>query len=171
MSDTGEIADERQWRKLREQHNRVSRAEGQIVDSAGSIGDPLIAEGLLGKLERNGDITAQDRQAGDRFAELFHRAHLSPIRAADMSRVSHASGACEAFGNERARREIIDAMTALGGMGSPMGSAAWLVIGCDLSIREWAAREAWRGRPADQRVAKGVLIAALDALARHWGIS
>ena len=38
------------------------------------------------------------------------------------------------------------------------------------SIREWALRQGWGGRPVRQESAQGILVAALGVLAKHYGI-
>jgi len=68
-----------------------------------------------------------------------------------------------------ARRRIGGALDALGGLGSPAGSCVWHVVGLQRSIREWAMRQGWGGRPIGEKPAQGVLIAALGVLARHYG--
>jgi hypothetical protein len=60
-------------------------------------------------------------------------------------------------------------MTALGGIGSPAGSRLWHVVGLQSSVREWAIRQGWAGRPVRQEQAQGILIAALGMLAGHLG--
>jgi len=155
--------------RYRRQHNRVRRVETQIADVDGEIGDPFVAEGLLGRLERNGDIGSRERHAGEEFGRLFQLAHLDPLRAAVIVREGRGNGAGP-HGSERARRRIIAAMDALGGHGSPCATAAWFVLGCELSMREWAMREGWGGRPLREEVAKGTLVGALGVLAKHFGV-
>ena len=60
-------------------------------------------------------------------------------------------------------------MQALGGHASPVGSWAWYVLGCQRSMREWAMRQGWGGRPLHVQQAQGIALAALDLLARHFG--
>ena len=68
-----------------------------------------------------------------------------------------------------ARRRIGNALDALGGFGSPAGSCVWHVVGLQRSIREWAMRQGWSGRPINEKQAQGILIAALGTLAGHYG--
>jgi hypothetical protein len=49
------------------------------------------------------------------------------------------------------------------------GSCVWHVVGLQRSVREWAIRQGWGGRPVRQEQAQGILIAALGMLARHFG--
>jgi hypothetical protein len=58
---------------------------------------------------------------------------------------------------------------ALGGIGSPAGSCVWHVVGLQRSVREWAIRQGWGGRPVRHEQAQGILIAALGMLAAHAG--
>ena len=53
---------------------------------------------------------------------------------------------------------------------SPAGSCVWHVIGMQTSIREWALRQGWGGRPVRQESAQGILVAALGVLVKHYGI-
>jgi hypothetical protein len=74
--------------------------------------------------------------------------------------------------NERqlhARCRVHQAMAALGGISSPAGSCVWHVVGLQRSIREWAIRQGWGGRPVRQEQAQGILVAALGMLAVHFG--
>lgn len=154
----------------RRRHGRIERVSVQIPDARGEIGQPFRAEGLLALLERRGDISATQRQAGDEFARLFRLASLDPLRAADMGRVPIAGMVGSPHSSEHARRRINDALQALGGHGSPCGSCAWFIVGCELSIKDWAIREGWGGRALDERVAKGTLIGALGVLEAHFGL-
>ena len=68
-----------------------------------------------------------------------------------------------------ARRRVHKALQALGGLSSPAGSCVWHVVGLQRSVREWAIRQGWGGRPVRQEQAQGILIAALGVLAQHFG--
>jgi hypothetical protein len=57
-------------------------------------------------------------------------------------------------------------MQALGGINSPAGSCVWHVVGLQRSVREWAIRQGWNGRPVRQEQAQGILVAALGVMAR-----
>jgi hypothetical protein len=58
-------------------------------------------------------------------------------------------------------------MATLGGISSPAGSCVWHVVGLQRSVREWAMRQGWGGRPVRQEQAQGILVAALGMLATH----
>jgi hypothetical protein len=45
----------------------------------------------------------------------------------------------------------------------------WHVIGLQRSVREWAMRQGWGGRPVEQKHATAILVAALGILAAHLG--
>jgi Domain of unknown function (DUF6456) len=153
---------------FRRQHDRITQAAEQIADAHGTIGVPWLAEGLLGRLERRGAISAAQARAGEEFHRLFRLAALDPLRAADMLR--GPGGQPDGNGIERARRRVDDALSALGGQGSPCGSCVWFVLGCELSLAGWARREGWQGRPLREEVAKGILTGALGVLTRHFGM-
>jgi len=44
-------------------------------------------------------------------------------------------------------------------------------VGLEMSVREWAARTDWSGRPVPQPIAGGILVAALGILAMHLGLT
>ena len=126
----------------------------------------------LGKLLRAGTISQEMRDAARGFQAAFTIANLDPIRAAPILRMPGAGR--EPNLSERqldARRRVHVALQALGGINSPAGSCVWHVVGCGCSIREWAIRQGWNGRPVRQERAQGILIAALGVLAGHCGCS
>ena len=149
------------------QHDRLTRDSGTTADSEGGIARPWRVEGLLARLERHGDIGRAERMAGEKFQELFARANFGCLRASDMARSCHAPVTGELNGIA-AREECHRALTALGGHGSAAASAAWFILGEQLSLREWAAREGWNGRAVSGHVAKGILLAVLTILRHHF---
>src|SRR5512144_355042 len=68
-----------------------------------------------------------------------------------------------------ARRRVDEAMDALGVLGSPAGGCVWHVLGLQRSVREWAMRQGWGGRPVRIEQAQGMLVAALGMLAGFYG--
>jgi hypothetical protein len=58
---------------------------------------------------------------------------------------------------------------ALGGISSPAGSCVWRLVSLHRSVREWAIRQGWNGRPVRQERAQGILLAALGMMATHYG--
>jgi hypothetical protein len=125
----------------------------------------------LDRLLKAGTITEPMLEAGRTFERQFILAQLDPLRAPDIGRIP---------GNGRepdpsdttlgARRRVHSALTTLGGHDGPLGSVAWHVLGRGVSVREWALRQGWGGRPVRQEQAMGMLIAALDLLAGHYGL-
>jgi hypothetical protein len=124
----------------------------------------------LGKMLRAGTITQEMHDAGKDFQAGFIVANLDPLRAMPILRVPGTGREPEL--NERqldARRRVHEALQALGGLSSPAGSCVWHVVGLQRSVREWAIRQGWGGRPVRQEQAQGILVAALGMLAAHFG--
>ena len=124
----------------------------------------------LGKMLRAGTIDQAMYDAAKDFQAAFIIANLDPIRALPILRVPGNGREREL--NERqldARRRVHKALRALGGISSPAGSCVWHVVGLQRSVREWAIRQGWAGRPVRQEQAQGILIAALGMLAGHFG--
>ena len=124
----------------------------------------------LDRMLKSGSIDQAMHDAAGAFQAAFAIANLDPIRAAPLLRVQGTGR--EPDLNERqldARRRVHKAMQALGGINSPAGSCVWHVVGLQRSVREWAMRQGWNGRPVRQEQAQGILIAALGMLAMHFG--
>jgi hypothetical protein len=130
---------------------------GRLVDS-------------LGRVRKSAAIDQAMYDAARAFQAAFAVANLDPLRAAPLLRVQGTGR--EPDLNERqldARRRVHAALQALGGINSPAGSCVWHVVGLQRSLREWALRMGWNGRPVRQEQAQGILIAALGMLAMHFG--
>jgi hypothetical protein len=124
----------------------------------------------LGKMLGAGTITPEMHDVAKDLEADFIVANFDPLRALPILRVPGNS--CEHDLKERqldARRRVHEAMQALGGISSPAGSCVWHVVGLQRSIREWAIRQGWGGRPVRQEQAQGILVAALGVLAAHFG--
>jgi hypothetical protein len=124
----------------------------------------------LGKMLRAGTITPEMHDAACDLQAAFIVANFDPLRAVPILRVPGTGR--EPDLNERqlhARRQVHEAMQALGGLSSPAGSCVWHVVGLQRSVREWAMRQGWGGRPVRQEQAQGILVAALGMLAAHVG--
>jgi hypothetical protein len=97
-------------------------------------------------------------------------ANLDPLRALPILRIPGTGRDPDL--NDRqlhARRCVHKALEALGGISSPAGSCVWHLVGLQRSVREWALRQGWGGRPVRQEQAQGILVAALGMLAAHLG--
>jgi hypothetical protein len=126
----------------------------------------------LGKMLRAGTITQAMHDAAKDFQAAFIIANLDPLRAVPILRVPGTGREPEL--NERqldARRRVHHSLEALGGLNSPAGSCVWHVVGLQRSVREWAIRQGWGGRPVRQEHAQGILVAALGVLAFYSGHS
>jgi hypothetical protein len=120
----------------------------------------------LGKMLRAGTITEEMHDAARDFQAAFIIAQLDALRALPVLRVPGTGR--EPDQGERqlhAKRRVHEAMQALGGLSSPAGSCVWHVVGLQRSVREWAIRRGWGGRPVRQEQAQGMLVAALGVLA------
>jgi Domain of unknown function (DUF6456) len=124
----------------------------------------------LGKMLKAGTISAEMHDAARDFQAVFIIANLDPLRALPILRVPGTGRDPDL--NDRqlhARRRVHRALEALGGLSSPAGSCVWHVVGLQRSVREWAIRQGWGGRPVRQEQAQGILVAALGVLAAHYG--
>ncbi|HKF71364.1 MAG TPA: hypothetical protein VKB68_06420 [Stellaceae bacterium] len=149
----------------------VERLPTAIADEEGRLARPYRATDTLLVMERRRSITPAMRQAGEDFRAIFHAASLDPLRAADLNRVPGAGRDRHlgARGGE-AREKVWAAMTALGGIQSPAGSCVWHVVGCEWTLKDWALREGWGGRPLGVETAAGILVGALGVLQALYGL-
>jgi hypothetical protein len=105
-------------------------------------------------------------EAARTFQADFAIARLDPIRATPLHRIPRMGRDLELSERQLdARRRVHEAMRALGGINSPAGSCLWHVVGLQHSLRAWAMRQGWNGRPVRQEQAQGILVAALGMLA------
>ena len=142
-----------------------------IADEAGRPARPYRTIDTLATMLRKGTISAAMRQAGDDFHALFAAAGLDPLRAPDLARMP--GGMRELTQTERqveARARVWRALERVGGIASPAGSCLWHVLGCEWTIKDWALREGWAGRPLRQEQAAGILVAALGMLKALYGL-
>ncbi len=125
----------------------------------------------LALMLRNGSITEAMHDAGQQFSQDFARAFASGVASSRLDGLPAGTtpGQMMIERNAGAARAVREALEAVGGSGSPAGSALWYVAGLQMSIRDWALRDGWNGKRVEKNEAKGILIAALGVLARYYG--
>ena len=124
----------------------------------------------IGIMLRAGTITQEMHDAARDFQAAFTIARFDGVRCTSLVRLPGGGGPADlADAQVDARRRVADALDALGGLGSPAGSCVWHVVGLQRSIREWAMRQGWGGRPVRVEQAQGILVAALGMLAWWYG--
>ena len=156
--------------KWRLQHGDFS---GPIREADPETGSPVQhrrAVDTLGQMLINGTITAQMHEAGCIFRTLFRSAAIDSMSTSQLIRMPVGTAGEISNRQADARRRVAEATDALGGYDSPAGSCVWFVVGLEMSVREWAMRQGWSGRPVHGPVAQGILVAALGTLARHLGL-
>jgi hypothetical protein len=123
----------------------------------------------LGIMLRAGTISKDMHDAARDFQAQFTIARFDVVRCMPLIRLPRGEPGDLTDAQVDARRRVGSALDALGGLGSPAGSCVWHVVGLQCSIREWAMRQGWGGRPVRVEQAQGILVAALGMLARHYG--
>ena len=125
----------------------------------------------LALMLRNGSITGAMHDAGQQFSQDFARAFGSGVASPKLDGLpgGTAPGQMMVEKNAGAARAVRDALEAVGGSGSPAGSALWYVAGLGMSVRDWSIRLGWSGKAMSKEEGKGILIAALGMLARYYG--
>ena len=154
----------------------VIRRHGDILEpvyEADPDGRPVVHHrtvDTLGIMLRAGTITKDMHDAARDFQAQFTIARFDVVRCMPLVRLSGGDGPDDLTDAQvDARRRVGRALDALGGLGSPAGSCAWHVVGLQRSIREWAMRQGWGGRPVRVEQAQGMLVAALGVLAGYYG--
>jgi hypothetical protein len=119
----------------------------------------------LAVMERRGSITAGMFAAAEHFRARFVVAQLDPLRASNPGRMGRPRerGSADFLYSrdpgpaiERARREVWNAVLAIGGLGSPGGSCLWHVVDWEKSLKEWALEQGWSGNRVSQEAASGI---------------
>lgn len=152
------------------QHGSFSEPIRAADPETGSPVQHRRAVDTLGQMLANGTITPEMQEAGCIFRTLFRSAALGGIATSQLIRLAGAT--TDSMPNRQidARRRVAEAIDALGGHDSPAGSCVWFVAGLEFSVREWAMRQGWSGRPVHGPVAQGILVGALGTLAMHFGL-
>ena len=121
----------------------------------------------LGKMLKTGTITDEMFDVARDFQASFIIANIDTLRALPILRI--LGNGRDADMSDRqlvARRRVLKSIEKLGGIGSLTASALWHVVGLEESVRQWAQRSGWGGRPIRSDVASGILVAGLEILAR-----
>lgn len=157
--------------KWRLQHGGFSEPVREEDPDTGAPVAHRRAVDTLGLMLANGNITPQMHEAGCIFRTLFRSAAIDSMSTSQLIRL--AGSTADRLSNRQldARRRVLTALDALGGHDSPAGSCIWFVVGLEMSVREWAARRGWSGRPVPQPIAGGMLVAGLGILAMHFGLT
>ncbi|MFL1464354.1 DUF6456 domain-containing protein [Roseococcus sp. DSY-14] len=157
--------------KWRLQHGGFSEPVREADPETGSPVQHRRAVDTLGQMLANGTITPQMHEAGSIFRTLFRSAAIDSMSTSQLIRLPGSTA--DRLSNRQidARRRVLAALDALGGHDSPAGSCIWFVVGLEMSVREWAARRGWSGRPVPQPIAGGMLVAGLGILAMHFGLT
>jgi hypothetical protein len=157
-----------QWRL---QHGSFSAPIRAADPETGSPVQHRRAVDTLGQMLANDTITPQMHEAGCIFRTLFRSAAIDSMSTSQLIRLPGSTADRLSNRQMDARRRVLAALDALGGHDSPAGSCVWFVVGLEMSVREWAARRGWSGRPVPQPIAGGIIVAALGILAMHFGLT
>ena len=157
--------------KWRLQHGGFSQPIREADPETGSPVQHRRAVDTLGLMLTNGNITPQMHEAGCIFRTLFRSAAIDSMATSQLIRLPGSTADRLSDRQLDARRRVLNALDALGGPDSPAGSCVWFVVGLEISVREWAARRGWSGRPVAQPIAGGIIVAALGILAMHFGLT
>ena len=156
--------------KWRLQHGGFGEAVREADPETGTPVQHRRAVDTLGAMLANGTISPEMHEAGCVFRTQFRSAALDGMRTTQLIRMPKATGATLTERQVASRDRVAAALDALGGPGSPGGSAVWHVLGLECSIREWAMSQGWQGRPIAPAQAQGMFTAALSVLAVHYGL-
>jgi hypothetical protein len=162
-----DLAQPTRWRL---QHGGFTAPVREADPDTGSTVVHRRAVDTLGLMLAHGTITQSMYDAGCLFRTLFRRAALDSMTHSQLIRLP--GGTTDALSDRTidARRKVADALDVLGGHDSAAGSCAWYVLGLETSVREWAMRQGWGGRPVAPPQAQGMLVATLSVLAGHFGL-
>ena len=156
-----------QWRL---QHGEFSAPGFDADPETGAVVVHRRAVDTLGMMLANGTISQEMHDAGALFGSLFRKAAIEHVATSAFLRMPGQRADHLSETSVHARIKIADAMDVLGGHDTAAGSCAWHVLGTGASVREWAIRRGWGGRPVSPPQAQGMLVATLCVLAAHFGM-
>lgn len=154
--------------KWRLQHGGFSEPIREADPETGSPVQHRRAVDTVALMLANGTITPEMHDAAVVFRTKFRTAALNGLQPMPWDRVPGGSSDGITEQQASARWHVAEAMDALGGFGSAAGSVVWHVVGLECSVREWAQRQGWGGRPVGAPQAQGMLVAALGVLSAHY---
>jgi hypothetical protein len=156
--------------KWRLQHGCVGPA---VRDADPDTGTPVQHHrtvDTLGVMLDHNIITPEMHEAGCIFRTQFRTASLDGMRTTQIIRMPGGTGDTLTERQASARRRIAAVMEVVGGPDTATGSCLWHVVGLECSVREWAMRRGWNGKPIPPPQGQGILIGALGVLATHYGL-
>ena len=156
------------WRR---QHGDIEAGYRGTDPDTGAVVTHHRATDTLGMMLSHGTITDAMHSAGLTFRFLFRTAQLDSMGNSSLARSPGRATPGSSDHHVTARLRVAEALDVLGGHDSAAGSCAWHVLGCQSSVREWAVRQGWGGRPVPSPQAQGMLVATLSVLAAHFGQS
>ena len=119
---------------------------------------------ILALMRKRGDIDDAGFEAGRLFQQHFSDAGCA-LRGLDYDRTGGSgSPSSPTESSVMMGQSVFRAIDRLGGPDSPCGKAAWEVIGEGRNVAEWSA-----SMGVGRGEAKGILIACVSLLARHYG--
>lgn len=119
----------------------------------------------LERWHNKGRLSHEQYLAGRDYQRDFYSAHLSSNYAKqNLHRVQGAPSEGDRL--QLARDRFYQAH---GDLGPAEGDVVWFVIGEGLSLTEYAQRKSRSLRSVNRHMAGGLLLAALDRLAKHYG--
>ena len=145
----------------------VERHGFSIADVNGNVAHPHRVYDTLAALLRNGSLGEREYAAARQFQDDWERASLDPLSVPSLDRrLGQGSGLHLNDVILSARERIWQALCGLGGHASPVGQAAWHVLGWGLTVKEFAARsQLGGGRALDEKTARGLVVGACGVLA------
>ncbi|MEQ8195327.1 MAG: DUF6456 domain-containing protein [Rhodospirillales bacterium] len=128
---------------------------------------------VLERWRDTGIITPAMFYAAEQFRRDFETAGLQPHYAVTpLERIDGRKGADEVTLLSRAKRKR-QAWEAVQRAGRLLGEKSYraleAVVGYGVTLKEFARCERWAGKPLSEPVARGILFAALEVLAREFG--
>lgn len=156
------------WRR---QHGEFSPPSFDTDPDTGVVVVHHRAVDTLGRMLLNGTITKELFDAGSIFRAHFRGAAIGNMATCPLHRLPGRALDGMSEHSIDARMKVDAAVMALGGHESAAASCAWYVVGHECSVREWAMRQGWRGRPVPLPQAHGMLIVTLGVLAGHYGLA
>jgi len=155
------------WRR---QHGGFSPPSYDADPDTGAVITHHRAVDTLGLMLSNRTISPEMYDAGTMFRLHFRSARLGSFGVSSLARMPGKSTRGMSTQHMQAGIKVAEAIEVLGGSDSAAGSCAWHVLGTEASVREWAMRQGWGGRPVAPPQAQGILVATLCVLAAHYGL-
>lgn len=159
---TAKYSDDQGTPEMRKQMEVI---ESEVREDGESRKRPRTVD-LVRSLRKSGYLDFKEEMACRQFHRDFHLSRLDPMRISDPGRLPGGGGREDLSpAQEDAKRRVNRCIEVMGGIGTPIGSVTWHILGECQDIKKFAEEAMLgRGRAVRPDIVRGLVISAAGIL-------